>query len=632
MSIGNPNQIKKFVILLAFILGFFGAVNAQKMGEISDEEWNLVPPEGYEEAPAVIIFDRGYLTMEYDGDSKMIRHWRAKIFDSQRASDILAVEVPYYEGTKIKKLKAYTILPDGTKKEVKDFEKDKSEDRKVITFTFAGFQNGAVVEYYYEQTMPLILFFRAWGFQNEYLTLNSHFSLIIPCFLSSLFKTKANNIPYFQKDPVVDTVKTDERRTWDMANLEPIVDEPYQSARGDRLYTIDIMIEGWQGNNWCDLGLYLDSSYAEMLDFEDIQKEFSDSLCSGLTNNLEKVQAVFNFVRKNIGTETTRPPEYDVKKVLEHKYAVPYVKSYLLISMLRTLGIKANGFMIGTRDEHAPFSTANHTMDQFNKMLCQVEVDSQIIYLDPNDKLTDLPYMPARNLVQGGLLLDGKNSKACPLKPIERKNRKAIATNISVDGAGTAFCTTTVFINGYPLDDYKYLADDTTTDQTVKGLLSSAVDYECEISNFQSVYLPEDDKLNVEIIYEIPAFAQAVDSGISFNPFVCPIKKNPFVSERRRYPIDFNYEFTEKQMISVKLPDTMVIAEIPQDIFHTIEGGKFRRTSTGVNNTLSIQTAFEIKQPFYETKFYKDVKGLFEAAESAGSDKAVAKPKPTPAE
>ena len=105
MFIRNPNHIKNLLILFAIIFGILGVVNAQKMGEISDEEWNLVPPEGYENSPAIIIFDRGEVVGDNKLKFKITRHWRSKIIDAEKASDIITVDIKVYEGMKIKKLK-----------------------------------------------------------------------------------------------------------------------------------------------------------------------------------------------------------------------------------------------------------------------------------------------------------------------------------------------------------------------------------------------------------------------------------------------------------------------------------------------------------------------------------------------
>jgi hypothetical protein len=118
------------------------------------------------DAPAEILYRSYHYRIDYNGLMYYDVVSRIKIYDKDKASDYLDVQIPLYESStsskeeKLSNLKAYTYNFEGGKinetKVGKDSKFKSTEDKNynITKFAFADVKNGSVLEYRYTVETP----------------------------------------------------------------------------------------------------------------------------------------------------------------------------------------------------------------------------------------------------------------------------------------------------------------------------------------------------------------------------------------------------------------------------------------------------------------------------------------------
>jgi len=167
----------------------------------------------------------------------------------------------------------------------------------------------------------------------------------------------------------------------------------------------------------------------------------AQELAAGAKSDLEKIQAVFYYVSKNIRymgltPEKDRPgfEPHDVKLTFDKKYGVCRDKAALLVAMLRAAGLQAYPVLISVgvkRDPEAPDPDFNHAI------VCAELKKGEYVLMDPTDEHTrDL--LPAEDCDQSYLVCrpEGEDLKVSPVPPPEDHMMRITTTGIlSAPGA-----------------------------------------------------------------------------------------------------------------------------------------------------------------------------------------------------
>jgi hypothetical protein len=613
-------------VCLSFVLA--GSVSAQKWGKITEEEWNMQPPDAYPDAKAVVIFDNGALAIQLGHDIYLDRHVRIKIFDKDGADDALTVEIPYMKDDKIKALKAHTITPEGKKKDIKEWFDKKVDELRVKTGTFPAVENGSILEFKYRQVHERYNFLDPWYFQSDLYTEKSRFSVTLdPGFI---YNVASSNLPLASRKPKQEDTGTQTIFTWEVENLRAAKSEPYSCAREEHLASLRFQLVGFKNqyydvsflSNWSELGQSMEEYFSTLDDDPELIKRVADSICGSTDDIEEKTTRLFYYVRDYIETrDDIDDEEGKFSEVIERGYAGTTVKNILLVEFFRTQGIDAFPFLIGTRDEHGRLNPSVCQINQFNRALCYVKTESGGFALNPGSESSTYPYPSPIDLVEAGLLIDGSKSRIVDLYHRPRKSGIDLSSEITLHNDGTARCSTTIFIRGYDLDKYdEFIGDTLPAEKIVARLLAVKAMVDYEVVSATSLYDLEQDMLQFDFVLTLPEYGSFMDENIFFSPCILPVKGNPFIREERIFPIDFAYSFKNRQRTRIFLPEGFEIADVPQDVSMAIDGGRFTRSMVHDSTAVDISVNFRIDKPFFSTGEYRDLKDMFEAMELSGSD------------
>ena len=615
------------VLLVPIELSF-----AQKWGKISEEEKNMGPPEEFPDADAVVLFDKGELKISAD-DIIVKRHVRVKVFHKDGAEDAANVDLGFFKSDNIRELKAHTITPDGKKKKVKDTYEKESGSRKNITFAFPAVEDGAILEYRYRVIHHRYGFLDTWYFQSEIPTLESEFSVIM--FPGFKYNVSRNHVPSKFKKPV--EKKFPElgveltQYTWNLKDLPAAKDEPVMGAASTYLISIRFQLLSygtWEFlKSWGDIG----EAYAKDIeDFAPNRKEIAklaDSICANSQSKSDEMRDMYRFVRDEIETRGRQQSRYfDYKgavELLENMYGSAGEKNLFLVELFRSRHISAYPLFIGTRG-YSRFNPALRQLSQFNHMVCYVDTGDGGFALDTGQRSVTYPYLPSYDLVAGGLLLDGTDSRTTSLTHAERKSGVKLESIITLIEDGSAICTTRVCVTGYEMANYdEFLGDSLSQIQIIDEFLEDAAK-EYEVVSQSSRFDTDRDSLHLEIVLELAEFAETVGDNLFFSPILLPIEHNPFTSQDRFFPVDFRYPYNRFQAVTVKLPDGMEIADMPSDINHRISDASYSRMSLWNAGCVNVVENFRIEKSIFSPGEYLDLKGVFDMMTESSMDQLAA--------
>ncbi len=614
------------IILASAVICLIGAASIHgetpKFGEISDEEWAMGAPDQYPDAKAVVIFDEGLHVL---GKRAFYRHVRIKIISKEGSEYVAEIEVDLFRGDKIKNLKAHTITPDGKKHEVKEFFNKTVDQEDVLAFTFPTIQDGYILEYKYKIERKYYGI-KPWYFQSETFTKRSSYTVEMhdyenhtPIFI---------NIPVHIRKAVEEELKTDDGTVIDfsmeLTDLLPAKPEPLMGARMDNMMAVIFRYTGYV-TGWNDIGEWIDE-YIES-EVHTSQKDFkkaADSICAGIEDTEQKIKKLYDFVACEIVTDDDLEQVDKPSDILKAKKGRTYEKNILLVELLKSQDLPAKPLYIGTRKEYGKINVDIRNLSQFNRVLCYLEHDTANYVLDPGARCAIYPYPEANDLADQALLIDGEESRLFDIPHRPRINGTDLMSTIHVDAEGAAVCSTTIVIKGYSMEKWREKQLDSLSAEKLAEDLLEDVEVEFEILNAVLNEDLEKDRYLFDLVLKLPEFASIMDGNFFLTPCLMPVEDNPFAGDIRNFPVDFNFTFRSKHHIQVYLPENMVVADVPRNMYQTMQGGKFTRKVLTDGNAVDIKSELDIKRASFPTKVYKDVKELFDIISQSSLDQVLA--------
>lgn len=631
---------RQLITLLVLLLAVYSGVLADDFGKISDAEWQVGPPSDYPEADAIILFEKRNMQVRQD---KIIidHHIRIKILTKAGIEKNGQWSFTYHEDDKIKDFKAETITPDGKKYKVeKDviFEKE-SGYWKTKTFAFPAMEEGCIIEFRYTNNNERFRYLRPWYFQNALYTLLSEFT--VELYTGFEYDYITTNIVGSQKAPTVSErpdptvvgfgIRKIKSFTWSLKNLPPVKDEPYMSSENDYRsslvfqlvsYTYPDLDKVMYLETWQEKGNYVEIEFEDYYNKKGELKKLAEEITAGLTDEYDKSKAIFNYVRDNFGTIDERNNYYfyheKLSQALEEKTETADGKNFIVTALHKAIGFNSWPLMISTRD-NSKFNPKNPDLRQFNYVIAIVQYANSWEFLDVSQRKSIFGILPPECLTEGGLLIDGQNSNIIQITPKQMNSYRCDTTLIYVDEAGHAICSTECRMGGYYASEFAERFDENTLEEFMEKYFRNRINGECIISD-SSCYLDSMNNFVMKINYETDDIVRKLDSDISIKPVVLAYSNNPFKSERRFFPVDFNYPFIYQNVVQIKFAKTPSEIYLPDDIKNEIGGAAFYRISKYENETVEVMQQLVIDNPLFRPSSYNNIKGLFEKVAQSTED------------
>ncbi|MEW5924565.1 MAG: DUF3857 and transglutaminase domain-containing protein [Candidatus Zixiibacteriota bacterium] len=631
---------RRIFLASAVIILLFSSAFGQKWGKVSDEELMQGPPNDYPEANAIVLFDVGRMEVSIER-VELYRHVRIKILNRAGVDEVGDVGFSYDEEDKIKGLQAQTITPDGSKIKVdkKDFFTKKPGGHEYITFAFPSLDSGCIIEYKYTNSNERLHRLDAWYFQGDLYTLYSEFSLILnPGFV---YSSATVQLPPEKREPETEYLpnpddmygRRNQKFTWRLTDLPPIKDEPYMSFRDNYLASIYNQLVSYETahskwdyiKGWPDIGEKFQTFIEEYVDRKKDVGKITDSLIAGLTDPLDKAKAIYEYIIKEIKTHENDRGYYfsndKMSTMLENKSGTGDEKNVLLTQMLKSAGLSAWPVLIGTRDKTV-FNPKLYQTQQFNRIITFVDIKPTFYYLDATSGYCPFGVLPPESRATGGLLIDGRNSELVKIVVDETKAYRKDMTYMTIDTDGVARCSTSVQFCGYFASSYGERWDTKQPDDFVKDYFLDKLDvaYDMDTLNFSQDSL---GMLELDITYSLDDYVRRLDNNVVLKPIQYYFRENPFKSEKRFFPVDFNFPFVYQNVVKMTFNDDVVSQTLPEPLNLEIPGASYTRSCMSDGTNIIIQSQLSVDNPYFPQESYSRLREFFVQATAAVEDEIV---------
>jgi hypothetical protein len=651
----------RLVLLCCLCFSYLNFLNGQvtipEFGKVSVEELSMKECPFEKGANAMNLVREAKIGFGYNDISgvfsiKTETTFRIKIFNKLGFSSS-NIKIPYLSNSRYEKITdieafLYSMDSDGriVKEKLvrKDIFREKTSEKNTfdyVSFTFPNLNPGAVIEYRYTRTDKNTRFLMPWFFQDELPTSFSKVTLVVPTYVFMRY--------YVLADPVIKDssfrkyeggLYNEEARAYAMRNIHSFKVEPLMTSVKDNLQRVEFSLKqsGFIEKQFRDVPSYINYQLLWTNEFG-LQfakpipgsEKFIDSVKQA-KSLVDKIEAVFNYVRKNVewnGEETFYCND-SLSQCWKNKTASNAEMNLLLLNLLRKAGVSAYPLLVSSHENGSPDMNVA-TVSQFNgvDVLVNDSVTRRKYFLDCTQKDLSFRIPPYNVLNSFGYIIDPfKNSWVLILDP-----RILLKTEISVDA--------TIDSSGHVAGKSNMLFWGYSKAQTLRELKEKKSKVNAQENDLagtfpgitvDSMVIPNTYEDNDSLLIKNHFHLNISPNGgfYFFSPFMfSSFKKNPFIENERYTDIDFGSSQMYSTKIDLKIPKSFTIESLPKDImmYKADSTISFTRTIVQESDHILIRNYFVIKNANFIKEDYGDLKTFFDKFYSLFNDEIILKSK-----
>lgn len=617
----------------------------EKWGKVSPEILAMTSFPQDSSTEAIILFDVAKQEITDEFQLLMNRHVRIKIL-TEKGKEFASIKIPYWHTSKVKDLKAQTILPNMNKVELnkKDiFEESIGKNWKQKVFTIPAVEVGAVIEYQYEMQISNLVYLQPWYFQNQgytvlsqmSITLSPHFNYNV--FFQNVFGEQTK--PQIQEILIPGTIpKNLKKYTWKMENVPSLAEEAYVANLDDYRMAMFFQLIEYRDpyyhyefiKEWEDLARELNEEYHDFLTIDAEVRNQVSSLLRDSMSSEDKIKTLFCFVRDEIETEAIftifpqKTPGETIRKACGNRAE----KNMLLINMLRHAGFKADPLLISTRS-HGKIKYNWPYILQFNHLIAFVTDNTQQYFLDTGEKYCPFAVLPSYAQVEDGFLLTTSDSRFQKIPQSKNLNMWTGQTFATLSKEGALRCSTEIRFEGYEAmkkrEEITGVKHREYLEKWLKNIFAQAV-----LDTYHITQLEDREKaLTIQLAYIIPDYGQLIGENIYLSvPQLGRLYKNPFKKFERKIPLEYNYLMGTSEKIILTVPEGFLIEEVPLSMNSKIDGMIFLAENKREGNQIFCHRQFMVKKTIFNPTEYQQVKDFYSQMISYAEGQIVVKRNP----
>lgn len=632
-----------------FQLGF---TQNLKLGEVTIDELkeNVHPIDS--SSSAAYLFKKGKteFNLNREGSWEIITQVSVKIKIYKKEGFKYAnQEIAYYVGGNSKEevniSDAYTYnLVAGkiekTKLESESEFKEEVNDRwNLKKITFPSVKEGSIIEFSYKIISPYISNFNDWYFQSEIPVDLVQYEVYIPqYFRYRTVITGYETIKTEQKDITgIDFNST--KYIYSAINVPPIKDEEFVKNINNYTSVLKYELASIQypnkpnkdvALNWEDVSksIYENDNFGRELNFKSYFEEEITPLIHEFPNESDRMVKLFEYVqnRMNWNNNNSYNCEFGVKKAFKEKTGNSADINLMLVAILRHAGIDANPIIVSTRSNGVAVFPSRFA---YNYVIAGVKLKNSenIILLDATNKNTLPDIVPLNTLNWfGRMLMPNGISKEIPLEPKKQSNKSItilaeIVDDLSIKGKVREVS------NEYLALLYREKKGDLTNESLIEK-----IEKECQGTEIEELLVKNEKSKPINLTYSFNSnnLVEIIGDKLYLSPLLfLEMNENPFKSEKRNYPIEFDFPQKINYNISVKLPENHEVESFPTSVNYKTQDGSlaFNFNGSVSNGMIQIVSSFEINSLLLPANDYEMVKSFFKEMINKQTEKIVLKKK-----
>ncbi|WP_276368121.1 transglutaminase domain-containing protein [Chryseolinea sp. H1M3-3] len=640
------------VTLVCLSMNFASAQKSPiKYGVIPLEDLKMVVYDKDSSASAVILTDYGEAYISVTSASAKLnfeRHVRIKIL-TKDGLEWANAAIPLYHANsseeKVYRLRASTYNLENGKLVESEMSKDavfKEKFNRYINlqkFTLPNVKEGSVIEYTYTVSSDYLANFPNWQFQYEIPVRWSEYWGMFPDFFIFEKYMQGYIAPtsYEVKNKTAANFNT-QAHHWISKDVPAFKSEPFMTSEDDYVSKINLALShiNFPGQpvqeimgTWSKLNSRLleSESFGKAITGSGFLKKKAEEVTSGITDPLQKVTAIFNYVQKNLEWDGTKDTYVDnLKKVVEDKKGTAADINIILASMLEKIDVAFDMVLISTRDHG--FIRQQYPMEkQFNYVICMVKIGDKNFFLDATEKYLPMGILPERCLNGEGLVIS-KNNHGWIAIDAKAKARTHINSELSLNENGELKGKVNYTCDGY--DAFRLRADYHKKGEAdfVKEFLADK-NWEIAKSEFQHVN-EIDQTIKQTHEFTINEYGTLAGNVIYLNPFVTgQTKENIFKLPTREYPVDFGSAIEKTYLSRIAIPEGFTVDELPKPrvIILPNNSGKYTYNITQMGNQLNVVSIMQINKSLFIQDEYPYLREFYNQIVAKQAEQIVLKKK-----
>lgn len=648
--------------ILAFLFPVLIFAQNYELGKVTVSELSQKKHATDTSAVAAVLFNVGRTYFEYEQNTgfSLITEVDTKIkIYKKEGYEWANKEVQYYVGGNKKEnvtfSKAFTYnLVNGKIEKTKlnsdnEFKVNVNKFWDAKKISMPNVKEGAIIEFKYTIKSPYFSNIPEWSFQNvipveyssyvieapEYYTYNPYFKGGLSPVKSSSKESKEITTVY--EDNSVRGINSDvkhekqynkvnytiNKNNFTLKNIPALLEESFTNNIKNYLSSVDFELASihFPGQNieyysetWEDVvkTIYKSETFGSELNKDNyFQNELSSLLNGKQLSNEEKITTIYEFVKNHYkwndyyGIYT----DVGVNKAFKDKVGNVVEINFTLVAMLRKAGFKANPILLTSRNKAI---TVFPSSSAFNYVICGVELEDKIIYLDATDKYLAENVLPNRALNYiGRIVRENGTSQMVDLSPkVHSKKSVMIFATVSPDQIKGNIKESITENRAYNFRDTNNgISEDSYLEKAEKETAGLEIsDY--TIENKTNLKEPVKEEYNFVLTNQV----ETINDKLYFKPLLFfGIDENPFKSETRDYPIDFKYPSHDSYTITYNLPQGYVVESMPEKINIATEDNlaSLSFLTGDMGNKVQIVANLYINSALIPADYYDSIKSFF---------------------
>ena len=480
----------------------------------------------------------------------------------------------------------------------------KSYDRNTerIAVAFPNVKEGSLIELYYTIKHP-DFYIPRWQFQHTIPSRKSEYTVFVPV------KHLKYNLKGFLQPDVHDEKYEGRHHRWIMTNIPAFIREPLMADQDAYISEVNF---GSGNGDWDQVYYRLVGSeyFGGIIHQYKSLTRTAEEITEGMTDEKQMVRAISDHVKRLVqfnGYDDvfgTYPNE-----LINKKKGSSGDINLLLGSLLEKAGLKVNMVLLSTRS-HGTVDQKLPGLHRFNYVICEVVTKDGELLVDATDKLLPFDMLPPRCFNQFGFLVGSEQYGWIPIQPNHR-NKVLIDATVTFDEAGGLTGKLKSFKEGYAAynvrDKYRS-GGETNYKMDLGNKLWVIKNY--QIKNIEAVAKPIEETCEVSI----DEYVIQANDKIYFNPHLFLREEaNPFVSDSRLYPIDFEELIDNTVVCTLVIPEGYTVEELPENKAIVLPGNSAKCTFsiTVDSNKIMVMSKLIFNKTFFLPSEYAGLKEFY---------------------
>lgn len=634
--------IMKKLIFPLILLFFTGVLYSQsKYGNATKEELEMTSYPNDTTASAVILLKQGETQFTYDALYGFRFEYAVKMKIKILTNDGLewcTQQISYYEEDRDSKeeirglsgttynLENGKIVKTKLSKEY-IFDEDTDKKWKIKKFTFPGAKVGSVIEFKYSIFSDFFYDLRDFTFQSSIPTSYVSYEIIIPEYyrynvnmqgFETITTTRVPENKMFHITSRGQTQQvscTAEKIFCKGVDVPALKKEPYVWSVNDYVSQISFELKTIQYPY--DMVQTFSSTW------ENIDKMLKDASSfggnlkrSGLFKNeitktevtLEKASEVLDIIKNKVkwNDRNSMGPD-NLKDVLKNGIGNNADINFLLINALNAAGFDAYPVILRRRESgQIPFTHPSITA--FNYCITGMKIDTVLYFVDASDKYSDWNLLPAKCMVTQARMMNS-NPTWVDLSALSSAKVKKSA-EIKYEGLESTIEIQSLYSDVAAYNFRKNYAKLKDQGEFLEKL-SSDISGEIEDLNLDGI---DNNTGNIKLTYKAKKNVLLMDEFLYITPLVDKLySENPFQSETRNLPINFDYLTNYLQIVNITIPEGYVVEELPKSEKLATENNSISLTYRvgQVQDKVSLNYSFRLNKLLFLQDDYETLRNFF---------------------